>query len=202
MILYIFISCQKRFPESYERIIKMMLPFNNDYLIVKGGSDKNYYNENSHILELDCNDFYEGLPEKVLKTYKFIYNNKIFNKYNFICKLDDDMILHKIFDNDILSDYCGIIQKTTGNRNWHIGKCSKESKFNTKPYDGIYVPWCKGGYGYILSRFAIENLINNTEYFDEIYEDVYIAKILYERIIFPKHLSGLSKYISSPDHKC
>ena len=201
MILYAFISCQKRFPECYEMILKMMRIFNKDFVIIKGGYQNDFYDESSHILELACNDFYEGLPEKILKTYKFIYNNKIFDKYEFICKLDDDMIIHKIFDNNMMYDYCGIVQKTDGNRRWHIGKCSKESKFNTEPYNGIFVPWCKGGYGYILSRLAISKIIINNDYINEIYEDLYMGKLLHEHGIFPKHLLDLDKYISSPEHK-
>ena len=93
-ILYIFISCQSRFNNCYNRIKNMMKNLNSeDYIIVKGGYKYTHYIKEEKLLHLNCNDFYEGLPEKVLKTYKFISDDNNFVKYNFICKLDDDMII-------------------------------------------------------------------------------------------------------------
>lgn len=69
-----------------------------DYLIITGGYQINNHLPNKKLLQLNCNDFYEGLPEKIHNTYTFIYQNDYFNNYKYICKLDDDMVIkhHKI----------------------------------------------------------------------------------------------------------
>ena len=71
-----------------------------------------------------------------------------------------------------------------------VGKCSKHSVWNKKIYKGNYVPWCRGGYGYILSRkSALEVKDYKEKYDDEIYEDLLIAKILLKSDIQPTVLN-------------
>ena len=83
MFLYVFFSYKKNINNSYDRISIMMNLLNiKDYLIIVGG-EENKYNDDNHILNIKCNDNYEGLPEKVIKTYNFIFKNSIFSKYNF-----------------------------------------------------------------------------------------------------------------------
>ena len=203
MILYIFISCQKNI-NKHNRIHSMMKFLNNsNYIIIIGGFKHTHYKNEKKILELKCNDFYEGLPEKMIQTYKYIYNNPDFNKYSHFCKLDEDMIIKKLLSIDILSDYCGNVQSAEGNRKWHIGKCSKNSYFNDKPYNGIFTPWCKGGYGYICSRKSLEYISQTTDDIVDnvIYEDVYIGIILNNNNIYPNIVTNLKNYIYSPDHK-
>ena len=202
MILYIFITCQKRMKDCHDHIKDMMTKMNyNDYLIVVGGYDVNNYNEFEKILKLSSNDFYEGLPEKVVKTYQYIHANTCFNKYTYFCKLDDDMLIKNIIDSQLLCDYGGVVCNAIGNRKWHIGKCSKTSHFNTKQYEGIYVPWCLGGTGYLLSRLSIGIISNaNIQYTEEIYEDLAIAKILFKNNIQPKNIENWSSYVFSEDH--
>lgn len=182
----------------------MMTNLNNDYLIVNGGYSINKYDETTKILDLSCNDFYEGLPEKVFKTYKYIHDNNIFDKYTHVCKLDDDMTVHKILDKEKLSDYCGIVLSIkNGNRRWHIGKCSSQCIYNNQEYKGIYVPWCLGGHGYVLSKQAINKITQKTDYDFQgfcIYEDLFIGLVLYENNIYPKNYTDYKKYNSSPDH--
>ena len=202
-IIYIFISCQKNLKTAAERIRTMMKKANNnDYIIVSGGGNETTYDSYSKIVNLKCNDNYEGLPEKVFNTIKYIMNDDRFNQYSHICKLDDDMIIQTFFTAEILDNkhYLGIVEYNEGARDWHIGRCSIGSKFNTSKYTGIFVPWCKGGYGYILSRMAM-NIITQTHTMDdEIYEDVGIAKILYKNNIHPENATYLRTYITSPDH--
>ena len=74
------------------------------------------------------------------------------------------MIIKKLLPLDILSNYCGNVQSIEGHREWHFGKCSKDCYFYNKPYTGIFVPWCKEGYSYILYQkslyyFFIEKII-------------------------------------------
>ena len=203
-LLYIFISCKTKIDNCYTRITNMMNELNYDnYIIVTGGNETNIYHDDKHLLELVCNDFYEGLPEKVIKTYKFIYENNSFERFTHFCKLDDDIIVKKIINNSLeLPDYCGrVYNRLPGNRTWHINKCSKDSFFNNNEYSGPYVPWCLGGCGYIISKKSLELLSSNTDYYNEIYEDLYVAKILYTNNIYPQHISNLSAFIYSEDHQ-
>jgi len=174
---------------------------NDNYIIVTGGHDECKYCQNKHLLEINCNDYYEGLPEKVIKTYKFIYESGVFNNFSHFFKLDDDMIIKRLMHDSMLTEYCGKVNNNwTGNRKWHIGRCSKDSLFNTTEYKGGYVPWCLGGWGYIVSMDSLHILSTAENYFNEIYEDLYIAKILYEKQINPTNIPNLSNFAFSKDH--
>ena len=205
-VLYVFISCQRLINNCYTRIINMMKNINLDsFIIVIGGYSNNTYLPNKHLLKLDCNDFYEGLPEKVIKTFKYINNNEELSKYTHYCKIDDDIIVKK--DIDIpLSDYCGIKHSVGLNVDptWHMYKCSKDSKWNNKEYTSNYVPWL-GGYGYVLSNKSLklicnENILNELNYSEEIYEDLYIGKLLNKHNVIPKKIEELNNYIYSSEH--
>ena len=202
-ILYIFFTHELNFNNVYTKIQTMMSKLNNkNYIIVKGIDLDSYYDKDNKVLNINCNDKYEGLPEKVLKTFQYIVNNIEFNNYNYFFKLDDDMIINKLInENDIKNyNYCGKVNISyNGNRKWHIGKCSKNSKFNTMEYKGNYIPWCLGGYGYIISRNAINLIKNNTNYKEHIYEDLYISLLLNENNIKPIHIN-IQNYVISPDH--
>jgi hypothetical protein len=150
MILYLFLSCEKLINKNYKRIKNMMNKLNYEkYVIITGGHSENIYNNNNKRLKLNCNDTYEGLSEKVIKAYKFIYENE---------------------------------------------------QFNDIPYRGCYVPWCTGGHGYVLSKKSLKILKNNKNYNNEIYEDLYIAKVLRRNKIFPKQLRNIKTFFISPDH--
>jgi len=202
-ILYIFFTHKLNFNNVYTKIKTMMSNLNNkNYIIIKGIDLESYYDKDEQVLNINCNDKYEGLPEKVLKTFQYIVNNIKFNNYNYFFKLDDDMIINKLInENDIKNyNYCGKVNISyNGNRKWHIGKCSKNSKFNTMEYKGNYIPWCLGGYGYIISRNAINLIKNNTNYKEHIYEDLYISLLLNENNIKPIHIN-IQNYVISPDH--
>lgn len=202
-ILYIFFTHELNFNNVNTRIKNMMKNLNNnDYIIVKGIENNSYYDKDNKLLNIKCNDKYEGLPEKVFKTYQYIINNNEFNKYNFFFKLDDDMIVHKLIsENDIKNyNYCGKVHISyNGNRRWHIGKCSPNSIFNTTEYTGKYIPWCLGGNGYIISRYAIYLIQHNTNYKEHIYEDLYIALLLNDYNIKPIHIN-IQHYVLSPVH--
>jgi len=204
-ILYIFISHQNNINNCYGRIKNIMDSHNNsNYILVKGGNVSDNYDIDSKILSINCNDKYEGLPEKVLKTYKYIVESSMFNQYTHFIKLDDDMIIKKIMDyNDIKNiNYGGNVQTTNeGDRKWHMGKCSKNSIWNITPYKGIYTHWCKGGYGYIISRNTINNIKYDKNYFNNIYEDLYIALTLKKCNIYPININNWVSFFISPDHK-
>jgi hypothetical protein len=46
-----------------------------DYCFVIGVYDKDIYIEDQKIIKLNSNDYYEGLSKKIIKAFKFIYNN-------------------------------------------------------------------------------------------------------------------------------
>jgi hypothetical protein len=181
----------------------MMGKLNYDkYAIVTGGHDNNRYDPQNKKIELTCNDTYEGLPEKMIKLYEYILNNTNFNTITYVCKLDEDMILKKLLDTDILSsDYYGLVSYQAGSRRWHLAKCSPSSKFNTTEYTGRFVPWCLGGCGYILSKKILKLLKGDTDYENEIYEDLYVAKILNRHNVYPQQLKNMSDFWVSPTHK-
>lgn len=193
MTLYIFITHQKNIKNCYQRISEMM---SEDFLIVQGGFSKDSYDEKTRILNLNCNDAYKGLPEKVMKTFHFIVTDERFYKYTQFCKLDDDMQLVRKIENQ-LDDYCGFVHYGDGNRNWHMGRCG--NFWDQVPYLGEFVPWCMGGYGYIISRNALEKITPDFDYLDHIYEDVYIGSILRKKGVNPSNID-LKKYFYSPEH--
>lgn len=202
-ILYIFFTHKLNIDKVYNRIADMML-YNkcNDYIIVQGGFEHNSYNKETKILNIQCNDKYEGLPEKVFKTYKYLTELSEFNNYTHFFKLDEDMIINKIINNNQYENinFGGIIQNCSGNRKWHIGKCSPDHYYNTNEYKGIYVPWCLGGYGYIISRNSINLIKNDIRYSEHIYEDLYMAIILLEKKISPIYIN-IKEFAISPEHK-
>lgn len=193
MILYVFITHQKNLDNCYQRIVDMMA---DDFVIIQGGSLGDSYDEETKILNIDCNDGYVGLPEKVMKTFHFLMNDYRFDKYTHFCKMDDDMKVIKRFGN-IEDDYFGLVSHGEGNRQWHMGRCG--NFMDKVPYLGDFVPWCLGGFGYVVSRNALNKIIPNHNYLDHIYEDLYMATELNRVGINPKSIN-IKEYLVSPDH--
>lgn len=194
MTLYIFITHQKNINNCYDKISEMM---KDDFIVVQGGFVKDEYDEEKRILKLNCNDLYVGLPEKVMKTFHFLISDERFNDYTHFCKLDDDMKVIKRFDK-LTNDYYGYVHYQDGNRQWHMGRCG--NFWDRVPYLGKFVPWCMGGFGYVVSRRALEKALPNFNYSDHIYEDVYIGLILNNVGIHPIMINT-KEYLVSPDHK-
>ena len=202
-ILYIFITHKKNIENTHKRVTVMMQNVDNsNYVIVQGGSDINYYDIDLKILYINSNDTYEGLPEKVLKSYKYIVENEIFDEYTHFIKLDDDMIIKNYISYDLIKslNYAGKVFDGIGDRAWHIGKCSKDNIWNSTHYSGIYTSWCLGGFGYIISRYSINLIKNDTTYNNAIYEDLYIALLLKNNNITPININTKNLFIS-PTHK-
>lgn len=192
MTLYMFITHRGNIDNCYQRIVNMMV---DDYVIVCGGSDRDYYDSDSKILNLCCNDLYVGLPEKVSRAFNYIIRNSEFNKYSHIFKLDDDMIL--VSKSDFSADYLGRVHYGDGNRNWHIGRCG--NFWDKVPYLGEFKPWCMGGFGYVISFDALRKVMPNFDYLGHIYEDVYIGLLMNKIGIEPENIDT-TIYFKSPDH--
>lgn len=194
MILYVFITHQGNIENCYDRIKNMMV--DDDFIIVQGGFIKDSYNEDTKILELNCNDKYAGLPEKVMKTFHFLISDSRFSKYTHFVKLDDDMKVVKRFDR-IEGDYLGNVHIGDGNREWHIGKTG--TFWDRISYMGEFKPWCMGGFGYVVSKIALEKITPNHDYLNHIYEDVYIGILMNSVGISPIKINT-KDYMISPDH--
>lgn len=194
MVLYVFITHKGNINNCYQRISDMMV---NDFVVVQGGCLEDSYDEDKRIISLDCNDGYVGLPEKVMKTFHFLMRDDRFKDYTHFCKLDDDMDVIKRFD-DISGDYLGVVNRTEGNRKWHMGRCGV-SMWDKVPYVGLYVPWCLGGFGYVISKTALGKITPNHNYLGHVYEDLYIATELNKVGIYPKSINT-KEYLVSPDH--
>ena len=201
-ILYLFIAHQKVRNIALSRITGMMQALKSeDYAIVFGGFKKEEWIQSLKVLELECNDGYEGLPEKVRSALRFIGSTHFFNEYTHIAKLDQDMKLIKLIDFR-LKDYSGILNPSfNGNRHWHLGRCTPGSYFNDNLYAGDFVPWCHGGMGYIISRKAAVIVASTSSATNEIYEDLFVAKVLRHHKIYPSSCNRLKHYFVSPRHK-
>ncbi len=193
MTLYVFLTHQKNIQNCYDNISKMML---SDFVVIQGGFISDEYNEEKRILNLNCNDGYAGLPEKVMKAFHFLINDDRFSEYTHFCKLDDDMKIIKRFEN-INGDYLGNVHYVDGNRRWHMGRCG--NFWDNIPYMGEFSPWCMGGFGYVVSRDALQKALPNFNYIDHIYEDVYIGIVMKNIGISPKQIN-IKEYLVSPDH--
>lgn len=194
MILYVFITHQKNIDKCYPRIKSMMKT--NNFIIVQGGFTRDSYDENKNILNLNCNDGYVGLPEKVMKTFHYLLSDARFNKYTNFVKLDDDMIVLKEIQ-EINDDYLGNVHYSDGNRQWHVGRTG--TFWDKIPYLGDFKPWCMGGFGYVISRKSLEKVIPNFDYLDHIYEDVYIGNLMNKIGVIPKQFN-IKEYLVSPEH--
>jgi len=174
-------------------------------LLIFTGSDANvnYYDEKNKIVFFDCNDKYDGIPEKVVLIIDFILKNPKFDKFTHIIKIDDhdniftDENIKNLHNLEELSQYDYIGQKVNINgenefSDWHFNRFCKNDYWINKHADVSNITWCDGGCSYILSREAMRiiNKVYNSNNIDElrkteIYEDCMIGKILNKNNIYP-----------------
>jgi hypothetical protein len=195
-ILKVFVCCQKyihRVEAIKARVDKWTL---GDYLIFVGGDEEKMLEDN--VMQLQCRDLYEDLPEKMFAIYKYLSDNNFSEKYNYFWKIDDDIDWLRWNEGrevDLLKsldshDYAGFqIKSKEGKRGWHIGRVREDSPWYNKRYDGIYADWAAGGATYFLSAKSIDkfkgfNNLSEVRY-QEIYEDLAVAKFLKSFDILP-----------------
>lgn len=214
-VLIVITSCKKH-KHLWDKILKRGL---DNIIIICGkelGNDKkgSEYLLDGKILYLNCNDKYEGLPEKMVYAINSILEIEKFKNYTHIMKIDDhdnvfdctlnDKIANHTEINSITSsqeflyDYIGQRVHTYIVPNWHINKCSPSSHWNKKCYNGPITPYLDGGSSYILSRKAMEIIRNKYNFIDinhirekHIWEDLMIALILKENNIYPRVIPNL-----------
>jgi len=130
---------------------------------------------------LDCPEAYEHLPEKMHRFFEFCSNRLDFD---FLLKIDDDSYVDigTFLDFDTRGgDYIGLIRGMGDpriTRTWHYGKCTDKSY--EIPYDGEYVcDWARGG-GYLLSRKALNVLVEKTAsmFSEHLFEDKMVGEAL------------------------
>lgn len=191
-MLYCFISHGGTVHKDRENITTLMLGLNYDkYLIFYGGENLNIQDEK--IIHLECNDNYEGLPNKIHNLCKYLVNNKLSEQYSHFCKVDCTTKLKKLLPL-LNSDYYGYLCTETDppeyRRKYHQNRCSANSIWNNKKYDGQFVVYCAGGFCYVLSKNSIRCISNNPDdHNQDIYEDLYIAQQLIKCNIYPQHLN-------------
>lgn len=205
-VLYCFITHQIELEYDLISIREMCLYQSIlDYIIVCGGYEDTTFNQETRLLQLKCDDTYEGLPDKIHKLFNFLIKNKELPQFSFYAKLDRRINLKRNIDLFVLnSDYCGrtvrVKKDCDGNRTWHIGKCSQNSKWAIKKYEGQFVPWCDGGDGYVLSHRAASIIAQNPPNLEEeIYEDQYVAQKLLQYNILPSTIDNIHKFFQDKD---
>ena len=188
MIMYCYISHNEAVKNDYDSISFIMSNLKYDhYAIFYCGRDLNL--QNDKIIHLECNDCYEGLPNKVHKICKYLVEKHYTEKYTHFCKIDSTTKLKSLFP-IVDKDYYGCVFEDTEvsdyKRTYHQVRCSPNSQWRNKKYEGEFVPYCSGGRCYVLSNKSIECISlkpNNDE--EDIYEDLYIGKKLSECKIYP-----------------
>jgi len=200
--LYCFISHAKVIDADKYTICNMMNNIGYDnYLIVVGGSvDGINIDIKNHILYLNCDDSYAGLPEKMNKLYKYVYS--LLN-IKHITKLDRTVIVDNIIEYDTIKDidYGGRIVKFINHpksSTYHFGKCDENSVWYNKSFTGLEIPYCLGD-TYILSKKAVGLIAEDNDYSNHIYEDYYVGTILYKNQIIPQNIN-IRKYFYDSDH--
>jgi hypothetical protein len=173
---------------------------NNDLIIISGTNDRNrekrWYDKNEKVLWLNCNDYYDGLPEKIILMIEEVLHNPEFSHITHILKIDDhdtdfnDHVIKNLYNNNIVKNFDYTGQKLNcwhGNKtcSYHFGKVPQWSIWHNKTADVSDIVYFDGGCSYILNRHAMQ--IINRSYNDsnidhlrnnEIYEDVMIGRIL------------------------
>jgi hypothetical protein len=189
-ICFLVLVCD-RYKKRLEKVMKYLLDFPYDFFLIKANSNLKETILENNILTVNCEECYENLPKKIILAFKYLYKN---TNYDYFLKIDDDIRinvenLHKFINKNFFNlDYLGAFAGGHVQLDWHFGKC-KNDKLNKKLYwNGYNGDWCGGGFGYILSRYAVFLLLkkDNFEYiYNEIYEDKSIGDILRKEGIYP-----------------
>jgi hypothetical protein len=143
-------------------------------------------------LVVDANDNYESLPEKITKTFEYIYRTFADNTKCF--KVDEDLPISNgeqlqelmLALSQSKFDYAGFAGNNKENfeRTWHYGKC-ENTELSRRPYGKRYPGAFAYGPFYFLSSNAVRAFTSETIRFpDEIlghlYEDKFVGDTLRE----------------------
>lgn len=162
------ISCRKYIDERGPAIIDgwagKLQALGIPYVFVIGGEETRL---DGDVLQLDCPDDYEHLPEKVLATIRWVQEN---TNFGFMLKVDDDCFLnvgeffleHSYRNHDY---YGRSIYRPIGgmDRMWHMQKSTSHrarKELDKSPEPSLYAD---GGSGYTLSRTAMNKILDQGE---------------------------------------
>jgi len=156
-------------------------------------------------LEVRCNDFYEGLPEKILGAFLYVL---LATGARSVLKIDANidivdwalLLEHIQRYEQVDADIIGFIRKEEWgfNRYWHFGKCSSEA-LNSRRHPRTTYIWPDGGRGYLVKRQALKAIFtfiscpkNRFELGNYIYEDAMIGELMYRAQIkfFSENFTG------------
>ena len=197
-ILVVIVSCHKH-SHLWDNIKNRT---NNKLVIIAEGKE-NYYDQNSKMLYLKCNDAYDGLPEKIIMMIDQVLNMPEFNHITHIIKIDDhdnyftNENIKNLYNLNELHEYDYLGQKLNINyqnymSNYHFGKVPSYSNWVNKLHDVSNCCYFDGGCSYILSRRAmkkINKIYNANNIHDvrnnEIFEDIMISRLLRQNNIYP-----------------
>lgn len=133
-----------------------------------------YFDYESNILWVKCNDDYNSLPNKVISAYDAI--KKTFN-YKYIFKTDDDQILNT-------NIFFPMMMKLLNAKKIHYGGYIVDVPFpHISKYYTIHpelptnlliekIKYCNGRF-YLLSKEAVENLLSKKEMIEKHYLEDY-----------------------------
>jgi hypothetical protein len=206
--LSIIYSC-KKYSFLHQEYIKKYKDLGYNIFIVYGVptiEEQYLINFNENIIKLRCKDNFEDLPFKTYALLKMFLNEEKFSDYDYLIKMDDDTEINITYDSFIKSnffenDYFGqqIIKSKPMLHNYHYGKCLS-NELNLKPYDlEIDLSW-GAGYFYVLSRKAINLIVEDINGYSDLlsenlYEDMMIGYIMTNNNI--EFVEMNSKYITT-----
>lgn len=187
--LYCFVSHNDKIIEDTITIKNMMDKLSyNDYIIVYGGEKQHI--QDDHVVYLDCDDSYCGLPEKINLMFKYVFS---VDRYDYAIKLDRTTTIKKLLPNHFPAEYMGhiymyILNKPKTGKN-HFGKCHENHKWYNKKFEGGEgILYCSG-VAYILGKVPISIVASDdTLYKNNIYEDYYVGFLLRSKNIKPSAL--------------
>ncbi len=208
--LFIIYSCQKnldtRINQIRETYIKDLNRLRIPYLIVVGGSNKNYVAED--VLYLNVSDDYESLPKKTIALLEWVYYN---TPFYYVFKIDDDSYIdvEKFLANLEYRKhhYYGRSMKKglDVDRTWHKNKVKNQVyKFFLDKSFYHNITYADGGSGYCLTRFSIYKILQTVK--DPkwqfilnlyLYEDVLVGILLSLNEIVPNS----SEYFVSKQYR-
>ena len=134
-----------------------------DYAFIVGDAEKAYCDQDK--ICLDVPDTYEELPRKSLRMFEFAAQS---SNHQYYYKLDDDCVLNTkaMFGDPAFLHYNffgRIVRRGAGgvDRSWHHKKSTTEAAKKALDLSPELSVYCDGGTGYILSRYAIEQMIKS-----------------------------------------
>jgi hypothetical protein len=198
-LLTVVLSCKKH-EHLWQKILERNIP---NLVILCGGFQETKLE--GQILQLNCIDTYDGLPEKIMFAIEFLLNSEF--DFTHILKADDhdtDFTLENIRFIEAINcleptDYIGqrIISPSEMGRTHHFGKVPEGSAWYYKPYEGPAIEYCGGGETYILSKHAMNLIVTKKDIVvNHILEDEMIGSILLNYDILPYELDyGIKTWI-------